>query len=162
MRRWERTFTSYVTDLYLHLEFENVTCNLLKAWLTTWITSNIARGQDELQLIALLPSQVALFRRLGLTPTLSTLELVELSASSDFVRFSNLQDIEPFLEELEKFLSRPQLQYPLELLVCCYACKIPADLEAESQLFLQQMDAFFQYWADEMLLKYDYLDRERP
>ncbi|KAG2778829.1 hypothetical protein PC129_g2512 [Phytophthora cactorum] len=243
MRRWERTFTSYVTDLYLHLEFENVTCNLLKAWLTTWITSNIARGQDELQLIALLPSQVALFRRLGLTPyrgsspiqistsiwqlifvainlalahtdenptgleqatelvvsTLSTLELVELSASSDFVRFSNLQDIEPFLEELEKFLSRPQLQvcnadqvccllqYPLELLVCCYACKIPADLEAESQLFLQRvknvlesddsavnignaaslaldvtdMDAFFQYWADEMLLKYDYLDRER-
>ncbi|KAG6968497.1 hypothetical protein JG687_00003720 [Phytophthora cactorum] len=195
MRRWERTFTSYVTDLYLHLEFENVTCNLLKAWLTTWITSNIARGQDELQLIALLPSQVALFRRLGLTPyrahtdenptgleqatelvvsTLSTLELVELSASSDFVRFSNLQDIEPFLEELEKFLSRPQLQ-------------IPADLEAESQLFLQRvknvlesddsavnignaaslaldvtdMDAFFQYWADEMLLKYDYLDRER-
>ncbi|KAG7385040.1 hypothetical protein PHYPSEUDO_001976 [Phytophthora pseudosyringae] len=259
MRRWERTFTSYVTDLYLPLEFEDVTCNLLKSWLTTWVTSNIVRGQEEQQLLALLPSQVALFRRLGLTPyrgtsqvqastslwqlvfvainlavdhhtaenqtrieqatelvvsTLTTLELVELSASSDFVRFSNVQELEPFFEELDKFLSRPQLrvcsaqhvccllQYPLELVVCCYACKIPATYEAESQLFLQraqkalqenfatasddsaaeveaqdsdegpasrlkfaaestEMDAFFQYWADEMLLKFDYLDRER-
>ncbi|ETP16914.1 hypothetical protein F441_08572 [Phytophthora nicotianae CJ01A1] len=239
MRRWERTFTSYVTDLYLHLEFEGIACNLLKAWLTTWVTSNIARGQEELQLIALLPSQVALFRRLALAlyrgsstsiwqlifvsvnlaldhhstdnpmsfeqatelivSTLTTLELVELSASSDFVRFCNLQDIEPFFEELEKFLSHSQLrscnadqvccllQYPLELLVSCYACKIPAEFEAESRLFLQrvkkilgenfsamnedstasfaldatEMDAFFPYWADEMLLKYDYIDRER-
>ncbi|OWY90147.1 hypothetical protein PHMEG_00041857, partial [Phytophthora megakarya] len=30
MRQWERTFTSYVTDLYLHIEFEEVTCELLK------------------------------------------------------------------------------------------------------------------------------------
>ncbi|KAL3663111.1 hypothetical protein V7S43_012051 [Phytophthora oleae] len=246
MRRWERTFTSYVTDLYLHLEFEAVTCNLLKAWLTTWIASNIARGQEELQLLALLPSQVALFRRLGLTPdrsssaghlqpstiyqlifiainlavdqyttenptgieqatelvvsTLTTLELVELSASSDFARFSSVQELDLFFTELETFLSRPQLrvcnadqvccllQYPLELLVCCYACKLPAHLETESQGFLQRVrqvlrknlttisddyeatsfavdstavDAFFQYWADEMLLKYDYIDRER-
>ncbi|KAK1938229.1 hypothetical protein P3T76_009379 [Phytophthora citrophthora] len=246
MRRWERTFTSYVTDLYLHLEFEADTCSLLKAWLTTWITSNITRGQEELQLLALLPSQVALFRRLGLTPdrslsaehsqpstiyqlifvainlagdqytaenpagieqatelvvsTLTTLELVELSASSDFVRFSKVQDLDLFFSELEIFLSRPQLracsvdqvccllQYPLEILVCCYACKIPAHLETESQGLLQRIkqelqknlraisydneatsftmdptavDAFFQYWADEMLLKYDYIDRAR-
>ncbi|CAI5743778.1 unnamed protein product [Peronospora destructor] len=271
MRRWERTFTCYVTDLYLHLEFEDVTCDLLRAWLTTWITSNIARGQDEVQLLALLPSQVALFRRLSLTPyrgsscghirvatsvwqlvfvavilavdtpensvaieqatelvvsTMTTLELVELSASSDFVPFSHVQDIEPFFQELENFLSRPQLhfcsvaqvcsllQYPLELLVCCYTCKIPGDLIEESQLFLQrveyvlrancsvsnidevrddtkepilqessraekrggientsyhplfavgstEIEAFFQYWEDEMFLKYDYMDRER-
>jgi hypothetical protein len=257
MRRWERTFTSYVTDLYLHLQFEGDGCSLLKAWLTTWITSNIVRGQEETQLLALLPSQVALFRRLGLTSvrcqyppastsvwqlvfvavnlaveqnvlespaaieqatelvssTLTTLELVEMSASADFVRFSSVQEVDPFFEELAQFLAQPLLracsaaqvssllQYPLELLVCCYACKIPANLEAESQLFLQrvrkvlqegfaigkqpvapapaggqgngaesaapfavdptEMDAFFQYWADEMLLKYDYLDRER-
>ncbi|KAG1708835.1 hypothetical protein DVH05_022456 [Phytophthora capsici] len=246
MRRWERTFTSYVTDLYLHLEFEAVTSNLLKAWLTTWIASNIARGQEELQLLALLPSQVALFRRLGLTPdrsssaghpqpssiyqlifvainlavdqytaenpagieqatelvvsTLTTLELVELSASSDFARFSKVQELDLFFSELETFLSRPELrvcsvdqvccllQHPLELLVCCYACKIPAHLVTESHDFLQRVklvlqkklrtisdaqeatsfamdstavDAFFQYWADEMLLKYDYIDRER-
>ncbi|GMF32631.1 unnamed protein product [Phytophthora fragariaefolia] len=261
MRRWERTFTSYVTDLYLRLQFEDDTGSLLNAWLATWISSNIVRAQGELQLLALLPSQVALFRRLGLTPyrdlskrvnsstviwqliflainlavdhhitedpasiehatelvvsTLTTLELVELSASSDFVPFSHMQQLQPFYKELEDFLSRPQLhacsaaqafcllQYPLELLVCCYACKIPQDFEAESQLFLQhvekllreffaannseasdrtkgppaqevsstltsndkpptasaqtavnstEMDAFFQYWRDEMLL----------
>ncbi|KAE9360144.1 hypothetical protein PR003_g369 [Phytophthora rubi] len=260
MRRWERTFTSYVTDLYLRLQFEDDACSLLKAWLSCWVSSNIVRGQEELRLLALLPSQVALFRRLGLTPyrssfprvkdrvstpiwqlvfvainlavdhnstenpasldqatelvvsTLTTLELVELSASSDFVHFSHTQEVEPFFSELEQFLSRPQLracsaaqvfcllQYPLELLVCCYACKIPADFEAESQLFLQrvkevlhenfvgefedgttelsiheaytgpssssvvdsaEMDVFLKYWADEMLLKYDYIDRER-
>ncbi|EEY61682.1 uncharacterized protein PITG_02020 [Phytophthora infestans T30-4] len=230
MRRWERTFTSYVTDLYLHVEFQGDAYGLLKAWLTTWVTSNIARGQDELQLIALLPSQVALFRRLALNPnrgtspqastsiwqvvivavnvaldnhsddnlvrfeqateliasTLTTLELVELSTTSDFVRFSGIQDMEPFFEELERFLSRPQLrscsadhvccllQYPLELLVCWYACKILADFKEESRLFLQRvtkvlggsddsaaMDAFIQYWSDEMLLKYDYIDRDR-
>ncbi|CAH0490116.1 unnamed protein product [Peronospora farinosa] len=271
MRRWERTFTCYVTDLYLHLEFEDVTYDLLRAWLTTWITSNIARGQEEIQLLALLPSQVALFRRLSLTPyrgsscgqirvstsvwqlvfaavllavdipgnsvaieqaielvvsTMTTLELVELSSSSDFVPFNHVQDIEPFFLELETFLSRPQLrfcsvaqvcsllQFPLELLVCCYACKIPVDLIEESQLFLQrvecvlranfsvsnvdevrddtkestlqepsratnqssientschpllavdsmEIEAFFQYWKDEMFLKYDYMDRER-
>lgn len=25
----------------------------------------------------------------------------------------------------------------------------------------EEMDAFLRYWADEMLLKYDYIDRER-
>ncbi|CAH0518855.1 unnamed protein product [Peronospora belbahrii] len=265
MRRWERTFTSYVTDLYLHLEFEDVICDLLRAWLTTWITCNIERGRDKVQLLALLPSQVALFRRLGSTPyrssshgqvqdstsiwqlvfvtinlavdiqrdsvaaeqatelvasTLTTLELVELSASFDFVPLSDARDIDRFHQELEKFLLRPELrvcgiaqmccllQYPLELLVCCYVCKIPAAFVVESQQFLYrvesvlrknfgvitinefrghtkdftlqeslrtkdrnrlnlvtvdvtEIEAFFQYWEDEMLLKYDYIDRER-
>uniref|UniRef100_A0AAV1VPF7 Uncharacterized protein n=1 Tax=Peronospora matthiolae TaxID=2874970 RepID=A0AAV1VPF7_9STRA len=198
IRRWERTFTSYVTDLYLHLEFEDVSCDLLRTWLTTWITCNIARGQDEAQLLALLPSQVALFRRLALTSyhelpprceqnrastsiwrlvfvaltlavdtsenpaeidqaaelilyTLTTLELVELSASSDFLQFSCIKDVEPFFQELKRFLwqlrccacSTAQmcclLQYPLELLVCCFVCKIPAHFKSESQQFLQRV-----------------------
>ncbi|KAL4087015.1 hypothetical protein PRIC1_014073 [Phytophthora ramorum] len=259
MRRWERTFASYVTDLYLRLQFDDDPCILLEAWLSTWITSNIIRGQEDMQLLALLPSQVALFRRLGMRPyrspslqvqardwtsiwtlvfvaintaidqhspdnpagleqatelvvsTLTTLELVDLSASVDFTDLGHVQEMEPFFEELDKLLSRPQLrvcsatqvccllQFPLELLVCCYACKIPADSEAGSQHFLQlvkkvldenfsatsgklldetkepavedarktfavdsaEMGAFLQYWSDEMLLKYDYLDRER-
>uniref|UniRef100_M4BYZ3 Uncharacterized protein n=1 Tax=Hyaloperonospora arabidopsidis (strain Emoy2) TaxID=559515 RepID=M4BYZ3_HYAAE len=198
IRRWERTFTSYVTDLYLHLEFEDVSCDLLRTWLITWITCNIVRGQDEAQLLALLPSQVALFRRLALTSyhelpprceqketstsiwrlvfvaltlavdtsedpaevdqaaelilyTLTTLELVELSVSSDFLHFSCIKDVEPFFQELKRFLLQLRrcacstaqmcclLQYPLELLVCCYVCKIPAHFKSESQRFLQRV-----------------------
>ncbi|KAL7692353.1 hypothetical protein Plhal304r1_c007g0030191 [Plasmopara halstedii] len=237
IRRWERTFTCYVTDVYLHVEFTGITSDLLKAWLTTWLNFNFARGQDDQQLLALLPSQVALFRRLGLIPsrsrpqsqdstsiwqlilaaitlalnqdramtkkeleqaaevvvsTLTTLELTELSAFSDY---TILRDIEPFFTELKNILLRPQLrdwnidplccllQYPLEVLVCCYACRIPADSVVESQLFLErtkavlqatsitdkdasskratEMNAILQYWADEMLLKYDYVNRSR-
>ncbi|GMF28023.1 unnamed protein product [Phytophthora lilii] len=264
MNRWERTFTSYVTDLYLVLEFYDDVYNLLKEWLATWIRCNIIRGQDEMQLLALLPSQVALFRRLGLNrncgsslnkqdqhttsfwklifaainltidqyapenttemeqatelvvSTLTTLELVELSASLDFARFSRVQEMDPFFTELDSFLSRSQLracttgqvccllQYPLELLVSSYACKMTTEAKTESPLFLlrvkkalqesfcldcdtidltvdeplpandngaspnakyaldlTEMDGFFRYWADEMLLKYDYLDRQR-
>ncbi|CAI5730191.1 unnamed protein product [Hyaloperonospora brassicae] len=277
VRRWERTFTGYVTDLYLHLEFEDVTGDLLETWLTTWITANIVRGQDEVPLLALLPSQVALFRRLASTPyreippgernrtatsiwrlvfaalnvavdtreeqhpvelgqavelilhTLTTLELVELSASSDFVHCSHEATVEPFFQELERFLLQLHrrvgsvaqvcclLQYPLELLVCCYVCNMAVHCNAESQRFLQRVrdllqanvenigdvlesidddrklstvrdpsrqsdsdkehgesqsqlsatsqsadiEAFFHLWADEMALKYDYVDQER-
>lgn len=235
MRRWEHAFTSYVTDVYLHIEFEGVTCNLLQSWLITWITCNISRGQNELLMLALLPSQVTLFRRLGLTSsrssqqdqastslwllifkaidlalngdtannstffeqatelvlsTLITLELAELSAISDFSHFENVQDVEPLFKELESIFSRPYLcdcnatslwsllQYLLEVIVCCFTCKISKD--SDSQLFLQrtksvlelskvinkpasciEANTYFQHWTAEMLLKYDYVDRNR-
>ncbi|RLN96667.1 hypothetical protein BBJ28_00002293 [Nothophytophthora sp. Chile5] len=277
MRTWERTFTRYVTGLYLPLQFEDDTSRLLKAWLSTWISSNIARGKEGMSLLALLPSQVALYRRLGsvqcydsltgvrnadataiwelifvgidlavdqhvpddsskieqatevVAGTLTTLELVDLSAAVDFAAGKPKKWMGPLFEQLRKLLVRLQsracgaaqkgclLQFPLELLVCCYVCKISASDEIVSQAFLQQvedvlrrnvgvtsvrglrsdeqggdqsdaksmknerecisgsdeevkrtpninsaeMDAFFQYWVDEMRLKYDHLNQER-
>ncbi|RLN79759.1 hypothetical protein BBJ28_00005929 [Nothophytophthora sp. Chile5] len=200
MRTWERTFTRYVTGLYLPLQFEDDTSRLLKAWLSTWISSNIARGKEGRSLLALLPSQVALYRRLGsvqcgdsstgsrnadatavwelifvgidlavdqhvpddssrieqatevVAGTLTTLELVDLSAAVDFAAGNPKKWMGPLFEQLAKLLVRLQsracgaaqkgclLQFPLELLVCCYVCKISSSDEIASQAFLQQVE----------------------
>lgn len=63
IKSWERTFLYCANDLYLPLEFGNCAFSLARAWLLTWISSNLSCGETGASLHAL-PFQVAWFQRM--------------------------------------------------------------------------------------------------
>lgn len=76
MQSWERTFLYCANDLYLPLEFDNCAFAMASAWMTAWLSTNLALGESGKFLNAL-PFQVAWFQRMirlstGVGPSKST------------------------------------------------------------------------------------------